>query len=156
MTELARSSSKRAEKTPPLPLLSNDGAISGSFSIFNVIFVFFTPSRCYLGTKSKFQPPSSVRQCLMEPPCPRCWTPPVPVWVGVDGPRDGYEHPRDKSCLQGQLEGDFLGEQQGFSVNRIKHIGKGLGLGVTPRQPCDTVSGHVTHPPGTASPRSLP
>lgn len=60
--------------------------------------------------KSKFQ--AAIQQSLnpVDPPStlPRRWTPPVPVGVGVDGPCDGYEHPRDKACLQGQLEGDFL------------------------------------------------
>lgn len=76
--------------------------------------------------------------------------PPVPVWVGVDGPRDGYEHPRDESCLQGQLKGDFLGEKRGFGVSRKPgpkpnaQVRAGSRCDDTPGQPCD--SDNPSHP----------
>lgn len=66
---------------------------------------------------------------------------PVPVWVVVDGPSDGDEQPGDESCLQGQLEGDFLGDNRDLVLAKKKKtqsqsqtLGHGLGNGVTAHQ----------------------
>lgn len=78
----------------------------------HIRYISLTPGRCSSATEGKFQPPCSCPATPhREPPPSVTDTPtPVPVWVAVDGPGDGYEQPRDESCLQGQLEGDFLAD----------------------------------------------
>lgn len=123
--------------------------------LFSVI-LDFTPGRCYSGRESKFQPLLAPSQLPMEPPCPQRWThththPPIPVGVGVDGACDGYERPRDESSLQGQLEGDFLGDN-GDLLLAESH----LQSDNTPGAPRDTVSIHATPPTRDSQPQVLP
>ncbi|KAI1237480.1 hypothetical protein IHE44_0013554 [Lamprotornis superbus] len=76
-------------------------------------YLMLTSGRCYSGMESKLQPPCSTQQCPMEAP--------VPVWVGLHSPSDGDEQPRDNSCLQGQLKGDFLGDNRDL-VSAKNHV----------------------------------
>lgn len=71
------------------------------------------------------------------PPSSAPQKPPVPVCMGVHSPSDGDEQPRDKSCLQGQLKGDSLGDNRDLRSpkNHVKSPVPPLGTAnLTPLQ----------------------
>lgn len=100
----------------------------------HIHYINLTPGRCSAEQKTNSSPLVPVQQHPTETLRGGLLTP-VPVWVGVDGPCDGYEQPRDESCLQGQLEGDFLADNRDLVLVKSR-----LGTG-------DTVTIYMCLPP---------
>lgn len=125
-------------------LLGNDRAFT---RLFRGIFDFYTKQVLFRNRK-QISLVHSVAPNRNPPPS--VLDTPVPVWVGVDGPCDGDEQPGDESCLQGQLEGDFLGDNRDSVLvktptSKTKCLSRG----------CVTASQHTSdhrchHPQGTA------